>query len=135
IDFGLHVSRVADSGAVDRLPIVEHAAADRGYFLPDCEPLGSTVPVPADAAFEAQESLGCPNSDEDCHLLVVDGSLLYEVCAGNISNGEIDAECLAVWDLAVAYPPEGRGEHCTSADAAGFPIAPLLANADAVAAA
>ena len=33
------------------------------------------------------------------------------------------------------YPPEGRGEHCTSADAAGFPIAPLLFNADEIRAA
>lgn len=32
------------------------------------------------------------------------------------------------------YPPEGRGEQCTSADAAGFPIAPLLFTADEVAA-
>ena len=33
------------------------------------------------------------------------------------------------------YPATGRGEHCTSADAAGFPIAPLLINSDEVAAA
>jgi hypothetical protein len=32
------------------------------------------------------------------------------------------------------YPPSGRGEQCTSADAAGFPIAPLLFSADEVAA-
>jgi len=36
--------------------------------------------------------------------------------------------------LNAVYPPEGRGEHCTSGDAAGFPIAPLLVNADEVAA-
>src|SRR5262249_19627493 len=32
------------------------------------------------------------------------------------------------------YPASGRGEQCTSADAAGFPIAPLLFDADEVAA-
>ena len=36
------------------------------------------------------------------------------------------------WHLKAIYPAEGRGDHCTSADAAGFPIAPLLFNADEV---
>ena len=35
----------------------------------------------------------------------------------------------------MVYPPEGRGDHCTSADAAGFPMATLMPNADEVAAA
>ena len=39
-----------------------------------------------------------------------------------------------MWDLRNTYRPSGRGEDCTSADAAGFPIAPLLFNADEVAA-
>ena len=34
----------------------------------------------------------------------------------------------------LTYPPAARGQDCTSADAAGFPIAPLLFNADEVAA-
>ena len=42
--------------------------------------------------------------------------------------------CLAVWDMNRVYGPEGRGVQCTSADAAGYPIAPLLFNADEVAA-
>jgi serine/threonine-protein kinase len=42
--------------------------------------------------------------------------------------------CLAVWDGAKAYGDTLRGDQCTSADAAGFPIAPLLINADEVAA-
>ena len=40
---------------------------------------------------------------------------------------------MAVWDLNRVYPPSGRGDQCTSADAAGFPIAPLLFNADELA--
>jgi hypothetical protein len=39
-----------------------------------------------------------------------------------------------VWDLNKIYPSNLRGEQCTSADAAGFPIAPLLFTADEIAA-
>src|SRR6185436_17168243 len=42
--------------------------------------------------------------------------------------------CMAVWDLGNTYLDNGRGQDCTSADGAGFPIAPLLFNADEVAA-
>ena len=42
--------------------------------------------------------------------------------------------CLAVWDTKREYDETLRGDQCTSADAAGFPIAPLLINADEVAA-
>ena len=44
----------------------------------------------------------------------------------------VHAICGLRWDLAKVYPRHGRGEHCTSADGAGFPIAPLLFNADEV---
>lgn len=37
-----------------------------------------------------------------------------------------------MWKLDFVYPDDNRGDHCTSADAAGFPIAPLLFNADEV---
>ncbi|MGC4114559.1 MAG: hypothetical protein QM765_08100 [Myxococcales bacterium] len=40
--------------------------------------------------------------------------------------------CLVVWDLNKVYPDNLRGEGCTSADAAGFPITPLLFTADEV---
>jgi hypothetical protein len=39
-----------------------------------------------------------------------------------------------VWDLTKTYPDGMRGDQCTSADAAGFPIAGLLPTADEVAA-
>jgi hypothetical protein len=38
-----------------------------------------------------------------------------------------------VWDLDADYDETLRGDQCTSADAAGFPIAPLLFTADEVA--
>jgi serine/threonine-protein kinase len=39
-----------------------------------------------------------------------------------------------IWDLNKAYPPNLRGDGCTSADAGGFPIAAMLFTADEVAA-
>ena len=40
--------------------------------------------------------------------------------------------CLAVWNTGTTYTTTLRGDQCTSADAAGFPIAPLLFTADEV---
>jgi serine/threonine-protein kinase len=51
----------------------------------------------------------------------------------NITGGVFYGGCLAVWQIDQVYPPSGRGENCTSADAAGLPIAPLLFTADEVA--
>lgn len=134
IDFSLHVRQLAPGESAPRHPVIAHRIYG-DYYLPDCEPLGSTMPVPVDAAFEGNTGLACDNAAADCHLIVVEGQTLYELYAGNLQDGVLDAMCLAVWDLATVYPPQGRGEHCTSADAAGFPIAPLLPNADGVAAA
>lgn len=106
------------------------------YYSPDCEPVGTALPVPVDAVIEGETGLTCDNLNNDCHLLVVQGTTLYEAYHANVSTaGQLEAQCLAIWQLNQVYPPEGRGEHCTSADAAGFPIAPLLFNADDIAAA
>lgn len=130
IDFGFHVV-YADPGAPTRT-IVTHPD---DYYLPDCEPLGTAMPVPAHAAIEGVNGLVCDNLGNDCHLLVVQGRTLYETLGSTASGGSsLEAFCLAIWNLDLVYPPEGRGEHCTSADAAGFPIAPLLFNADEIAA-
>lgn len=134
IDFSFHVRQMAPGENAPRYPVIPHRVYG-DYYLPDCEPLGSTMPVPSDAAFEGNPGLSCDNAGEDCHLIVVEGQTLYELYSGNLVAGRLDAMCLAVWDLATVYPSQGRGEHCTSADAAGFPIAPLLPNADGVAAA
>ena len=55
---------------------------------------------------------------------------LYEMWRANIEGDDFYGGCLAVWDTSITYPADGRGEQCTSADAAGFPIAPLLFSAD-----
>lgn len=139
IDFSFHVQHVAPGSNPPRYPVVEHAV-ENDYYAPDCEAPGSLMPVPAGAAFEGRDGLQCDNdcSDddcEDCHLIVVEPPLVYELYNGNFDGSQLDALCLAVWDTSVVYPPQGRGEHCTSADAAGFPIAALLPNADGVQAA
>lgn len=132
IDFSLHVFHNAPADA-PRYPVVPHAGSGE-YYSPDCEALPTTMPVPAGAAFEGMTGLSCNNNSSDCHLIVQQGQHLYELYNANLSGGSLNARCLAVWNLAAVYPPEGRGEHCTSADAAGFPMAPLLVNADEIAA-
>jgi serine/threonine-protein kinase len=51
----------------------------------------------------------------------------------DLTNGFFTGGCLAVWDMTKTYGPDGRGLNCTSADAAGFPIAPLLFTPEEVA--
>ena len=103
------------------------------FYDPDCDQV--SVPVPAGGALEGEAGYEC-TSGGDCHLLVVHDptAMLYEMWTANITIQGFSGGCLAVWDLDLLYPPEGRGEQCTSADAAGFPIAPLLISPDEVAA-
>lgn len=129
IDFAMNVVRAA-AGSPTRT-IVDYPYDD--YYSPDCEPLGTAMPVPANAAIEGTNGLSCDNENDDCHLLVVQGDTLYEAYHVTASgSGSLEAQCLVRWHMRTVYPNTGRGDHCTSADAAGFPIAPLLFNADEV---
>jgi hypothetical protein len=103
------------------------------HFRPDCDL--DPVPVPPGGALEGEEGYEC-RGDGDCHLIVVDRPRmkLFEMWRADIRGDVFRGGCLAVWDMTRVYPPSGRGEQCTSADAAGFPIAPLLFDADEVAA-
>jgi serine/threonine-protein kinase len=103
------------------------------HFRPDCDL--DPVPVPPGGALEGEEGYEC-RSDGDCHLVVADRPQrrLFEMWRADIRGDAFRGGCLAVWDMTRVYPPSGRGEQCTSADAAGFPIAPLLFDADEVAA-
>jgi serine/threonine-protein kinase len=93
----------------------------------------STIPLPAGGGMEGGTGYQCPNGD--CHLIVVDRGhgKLYEAYQANYAENILTASFVAVWNLNRVYPPSGRGDQCTSADAAGFPIAPLLFNADEIA--
>jgi hypothetical protein len=126
IDFSIEVLE-ADAST----PRMEFEATD-DFYEPDCDWV--EVPVPDGGAIEGEQAYEC-TSDGDCHLIVAarDENLLYEMWRANIVDGVFYGGCLAVWDMTVVYDNEGRGQGCTSADAAGFPIAPLLFTADEVA--
>lgn len=107
------------------------------FYEPDCD--FAPVPVPPGGNLEGEKDYTC-TSDGDCHLLVIQGSKLFEMwranIAGGTATGTFSGGCLAVWDLTRDYwksgPGYARGDQCTSADAAGFPIAALLFSADEV---
>ncbi|MGA9070782.1 MAG: hypothetical protein WB424_11035 [Terracidiphilus sp.] len=98
--------------------------------------LVSSIPLPANGGMEGESDYRCPREGGDCHYIVVDRShgKLYEAYGADFEGDVFTANLLAVWDLNRVYPPSGRGDQCTSADAAGLPIAPLLFNADELAA-
>jgi hypothetical protein len=103
------------------------------YYSPDCDdPAAVPFPLPPGGAIEGSGDYSCANDSDDCHLLVVDGSTLYESYHSNVVTGGLETQCALRWDLTRVYPANGRGEQCTSADAAGYPVAPLLFNADEV---
>lgn len=99
------------------------------FYTPDCDQ--RPVPVPAGGALEGESGYSCVH-DGDCHLIVRDPLTndLYEMWRADITSGVFHGGCLAVWDLDRIYALSGRGEQCTSADAAGLPISPLLFTAD-----
>jgi len=103
------------------------------FYEPDCDP--APVPIVADGAIEGEDGYAC-ESDGDCHLIVLakHECRLYEMWRANRTDEEFLGGCLAVWEIDRDYDATGRGDFCTSADAAGLPIAPLLFSADEIAA-
>lgn len=128
IDFSFDVL-AADGATPHRAftPMAEY------FHTPDCEHV--EVPVPANGNLEEEEGYACL-AGGDCHLIVLDraGGKLYEMYKADIVGETFRGGCLAVWDTTRAYDETLRGDQCTSADGAGFPIAPLLFTADEVAA-
>ncbi|HVV49064.1 MAG TPA: hypothetical protein VHO06_05360 [Polyangia bacterium] len=111
------------------------------YGGPDCDPVPFQMPIPANGNAEGSTSYTCDTSYQtdgqgDCHILVAEPGQqkLYELYNATAAGGGIDALVAIIWDLTKAYPDNERGDQCTSADAAGFPIAGLLPTADDVAA-
>ena len=104
------------------------------FYTPDSDNV-SSVPLPAGGGMEAQTGYQCPTTEQDCHFIVVNPAQgkLYEAYGANYNGSALTANFIAVWDLNVVYPASGRGDQCTSADAAGYPIAPLLFTADELA--
>jgi len=102
------------------------------FYEPDCDP--APVPIPESGAIEGEAGYAC-ESDGDCHLIVIarEECRLYEMWRANITDGIFYGGCLAVWDLERPYEETLRGDCCTSADAAGLPIAAHTFTADEVA--
>jgi hypothetical protein len=132
IDFSIPLF-FADSST----PRIRIVGAPGGYCYggPDCDPVPLQMPVPPDSNFEGSSNLSCDVANSDCHLLVVDRAQgrLYELYSATSTGADIAALGAFTWDLGKQYPPTLRGDQCTSADAAGLPIAALLPTADEVA--
>lgn len=128
VDFSLRVLQA--DGSTPQVPFRKGA----GFYTADSD-LVSTFPLPAGGGIEGVKGYTCPSEGADCHLIVVDRGrgLLYEAYQASYTDGELTANGLAVWNLKRVYPPSGRGDNCTSVDAAGFPVAPLLFSADELA--
>lgn len=127
IDFSIEVLE-ADASAVLR-----EFTPTEDWFNPDCD--RDAIPIPPGGAIEGEEGYACDN-DGDCHLIVVDraNQRLYEMWRAHLVGNQFQGGCLAVWDMSRVYGDDGRGRDCTSADAAGLPIAPLLFTTEEVAA-
>jgi hypothetical protein len=95
------------------------------HYLPDCDTY--PMPVPVGGRIEGEVAFECVH-DGDCHLLVhvPESCQLYEMYRANIKDGVFSGGCLVRWDTRMSYGDSGRGFDCTSADASGLPIAPLL---------
>lgn len=107
---------------------------------PDCDSVPTQMPVPGDANIEGSQDLSCDISGNtegqgDCHLLVADRDeqKLYELYQANKVGDSMATQAMFIWDLNKSYPDNLRGDQCTSADAAGFPIAAMTPTADEVA--
>jgi serine/threonine-protein kinase len=132
IDFSFEINQADPS--VARRPFTQPSDA-----LPDCDT--APVPLPPGGKTEGASDYAC--SGGDCHLLVYQGTRLYElyqsdVTGGQATGGTFTGTCLVIWDLTRDYwkpaaPPNfSRGDHCNGADAGDMPIAPLLLTADEI---
>ena len=110
------------------------------FYNGECDFL--KMPVPPFGSVEGEDDYQCTGGG-DCHLLVVDRerNLLFEqwktdIVGGGAQDNPYNGGCATAWDLTkdygwntvkgYDYNRPGRGIDCTSADAGGLPITPLL---------
>jgi len=129
----------ADAGTPTATVVAWPGSGKDPYYYGDCDDPGAQTqfPVPAGGGIEGKSppAYSCDASSDDCHLLVSNDAakILYESYeTKTLDASGLHTHCALRWDLTRVYPRYGRGEHCTSVDGAGFPIAPLLFNADEV---
>jgi hypothetical protein len=103
-------------GSQAKVPVTFRANNYDGNYGNESDP--GPYPIPANAHIEG-------NGQGDSHVIVVDkeNKLLYELYNANYTNGQWQASCGAIFDLA---SNKLRTEGWTSADAAGLPIFPGL---------
>ena len=138
IDFSMYVLH-ADASTPTAPVVAWPDAGPDGYYADDCDAASpqTQFPVPVGGGIEGTDppAYSCSAGTEDCHLLVVNDAahVLWESYnTDSLDPSGLNTRCAVHWYLDRVYPRYGRGEHCTSADGAGFPIAPLLFNADEV---
>lgn len=141
IDFSIVVNE-APSGTTKRA----FEVVPDYYYPPECD--HASVPLPDGGAVEvnwqtppvldALRGYDCTSFDDggDCHILVFAPweSRLYEIYHATVrSDGTFLGGCEAIWDTSREATADGRGQQCTSADAAGYAIAPLLVTPEEIA--
>lgn len=106
------------------------------YGGPDCDAVPLQVPLPVNGNTEGSANYVCDWQNNDCHVLVYEQNerKLYELYQATQTSSGFTAYGAFTWDLDKQYGEVLRGDQCTSADAAGLPIAALLPTADEVAA-
>jgi len=87
------------------------------------------VPVPAKGYIEGDVNYKTDDcaEGEDCHMLILSPGTkeLFELYHVHQTAGKMTG-ALSLWKLDKTYPRSNRGQGCSSADAAGMPIAPGL---------
>ena len=129
IDVSFTVYDVDDS-------VARRAFTQPADAMPDCDT--APFPVPPGGHIEGETDLECKGGG-DCHLLVHQGTRLYElyqasITGGMATGGTFTGTCEVVWDLGRNYwdasvpagPGYSRGDSCNGADAGDFPMAPLI---------
>ena len=129
IDFSIALL-FADSGTPRRT-----ITASPGYYTPDGDTVPLQMPIPTNGNTEGSSNYVCNTATDDCHVLVMETSSkkLYELYNATQAGAGLTARGAFVWDLTRQYSDSLRGDQCTSADAAGLPMAALLATSDEVA--
>ncbi|HEY1587859.1 MAG TPA: hypothetical protein VGH63_19300, partial [Polyangia bacterium] len=141
----LQTSGWGDGGAKLRIDVsfavlTADASVTPRAFMPtsnqvDCDT--APMPVPPGGHIEGVTDYDC--SGGDCHLLVYQGTRLYEmyqadITGGMATGGTFTGNCLVIWDLTKDYWANpstvgasfSRGDGCNGADAADLPMATLI---------
>ena len=83
--------------------------------------------------FESSQGRTCDGGD--CHYLVMDlaHNQLTEIDQSNLTNGILGNNgSVAIWPFAKNWLSNFRGDTCTSADAGGLMMAPMLFTAEEI---